>query len=330
MCKCANKLIALAVFIALPLILSACGGAPAVEDSDQSSSATINKPGASDNQSSARTSSAGQSTVKSVVASSKPVTAEQNYSRISKSSSSASVGNPSTADLIPPQGTALMLDSITENSVTLDWDEATDNVGISHYVIERDGRVIALVGHPTTTIHDKNLSAATSYNYTIRVIDLAGIVSEFSPLLTVRTLSIANNSRASSSTKTASSFTQSSKSVPSQSSISNSSKSSSPLSSSAKSSSSTVSSASSSTGKQSATITWNHPNKRENGQFLELDEIRGYEIRYRKTTDTRYSYIVINSNRITQYTHADASNTEFEIAVVDTNGVYSHFVKVSQ
>lgn len=77
-------------------------------------------------------------------------------------------------------------------------------------------------------------------------------------------------------------------------------------------------------------ITWNHPSQRENGQFLELDEIRGYEIRYRKATDTRYTYIVINSNRVTEYTHANASNTEFEIAVFDTNGIYSRFVKVGQ
>jgi hypothetical protein len=92
-----------------------------------------------------------------------------------------------------------------------------------------------------------------------------------------------------------------------------------------------VSSTSSSKASQkSAKITWTHPDARENGQFLELYEIGGYEIRYRKLTDSRYTYIVINSNKITEYTHADATDTEFEIAVFDTNGVYSRFVKVTQ
>ncbi len=194
-----------------------------------------------------------------------------------------------------------MLYQISDTSLRLIWDEATDNVGINRYEVERNGQLIAVLSHPTNILSDYQLLPYTDYQYTITAFDAAGNKSEKSPVFTVRTLGTANSSKSSSSKSTSSS--------------------------SAKSTSSTSSSASS---QKSAKLTWTHPNQRENGQYLELDEIGGYEIRYRKSTDSRYTYILINSNKVTEYTHADANDTEFEIAVFDTNGVYSRFVKVTR
>jgi hypothetical protein len=68
--------------------------------------------------------------------------------------------------------------------------------------------------------------------------------------------------------------------------------------------------------------------------FLELDEIGGYEIRYRKPTSTRYTHIIFNGNHTTEYTFGEEmqiqiQETEFEIAVFDTAGLYSRFVRVT-
>ncbi|HSX49472.1 MAG TPA: hypothetical protein VLF09_00845 [Cellvibrio sp.] len=99
-------------------------------------------------------------------------------------------------------------------------------------------------------------------------------------------------------------------------------------SSSAKSSSLPSSSASSNAR---TSITWNHPSQREDGSFLELNEIGGYEIRYRKTTDTQYTRVKLDGNRTNEYIYTgDASGLEFEIAVFDNNGNYSRFIKVAK
>lgn len=75
-------------------------------------------------------------------------------------------------------------------------------------------------------------------------------------------------------------------------------------------------------------ITWSHPTARENGVYLELDEIGGYEIRYRNTADGDYTYVTLTGNETTEYIPPIIEGAEFEIAVFDTQGIYSQFVKV--
>jgi hypothetical protein len=337
MCKCANKLLHLAFFIALPVLLSACGGAPAGDNSSQPSSAVANKPEVSSATSSVDAS--GSSITASVssaattsLASSQSISSGQSYSRISRASNSASSQKaPSGFDLIAPEVTKLQLYRLSENSITLIWNEAFDNVGISHYNIERNGETIASVEAPTSILYDQNLIAHTDYSYTITAVDFAGNDSGASPAFTVRTLATPNSSQASSANSSRGSNNNSSLSSSRSSALSSSRSSGNSSSLSSRSSSKSASSISSNTGSQkSVKITWTHPNQRENGKFLELDEIRGYEIRYRKITDSRYTYIVINSNKVNEYIHNDALDTEFEIAVFDTNGVYSRFEKVTQ
>ncbi|WP_331344876.1 fibronectin type III domain-containing protein [Cellvibrio sp. UBA7661] len=303
------------------IILTACGGGGASETSGSGGGTVINKPNPSSmaassiteqSSSEPKSSSAPQATVSSSssINKSSSATSSETYVRASRSSSNSSLpSSGSGTDTTPPSGTKLLLYRLSESSITLLWEEATDNVGISHYEIERDGKILASIDPSIHVLSDQQLLAYTDYQYTITAFDAAGNKSEKSPPFKIRTLANANSSRSNSSTSSSST---------SNSSISSGS---------AKSISST---SSSTTSQQSAKLTWAHPSQRENGQYLELDEIGGYEIRYRKATDKRFTYIVINSNQVTEYTHADASDTEFEIAVFDINGVYSRFVKVSQ
>jgi hypothetical protein len=62
-----------------------------------------------------------------------------------------------------------------------------------------------------------------------------------------------------------------------------------------------------------------------------LNEIGGYEIRYRKPTDTSFTYITLNGNLTTEYTFVgETKDLEFEIAVFDNRGVHSRFAKISR
>ncbi|HEY0892916.1 MAG TPA: hypothetical protein VGE32_07640 [Cellvibrio sp.] len=343
MYKCAKKLMYLTFLVIAPALLSACGGAPADTTTPTQPSSTANKPDASSSSSSLEASSslAASSTLSTPPkpsSSSKATSSAQSYSRISRASNSSSSQDTSTKlDTIPPEATRLELYRLSESSITLIWDDAFDNVAISYYKLERNGEYIATVEYPSHILSDQNLAAYTEYSYTITAFDLDGNNSEVSPVFTVRTLAspggVSSMSSASSkSSNSSQSKSSSSSSTSSKSSISSSSKSSSNSSSkSSLSSSAKSSSSASSVALQTITITWSHPNQRENGTFLELEEIGGYEIRYRKPTDSRYTYITLNGNRTNEY--AFTGNTlglEFEIAVFDNRGLYSRFVKVGQ
>lgn len=339
MYKRIKKLLYLAIIGVVPTILSACGGAP-VDESMASSSTSELALG-------------GQRSSLSLVASSKSASVAPTSSAGSESSvpkSSAQI-----IDAIAPSPTSLQVDQLDQSSITLRWAKAHDNVGISHYNILRNGTLVATAGGSDQILTDKNLTQLTDYKYTIIAVDLAGNSSPSSTELRVRTLPASSSSQASSLVVTAPIQVQSSSQNPVQpssnasvassrissasslpmsastSSLSSRPSSSSPGSSSrAMSSSSRSSTAASSTSPRSVKLTWNHPTQRENGQYLELSEIGGYEIRYRKLNDTQYTYVVIKGNNTFEYTPTNAEDIEFEIAVFDTNGVYSRFVKVTQ
>lgn len=78
------------------------------------------------------------------------------------------------------------------------------------------------------------------------------------------------------------------------------------------------------------TISWNHPTARENGDEMTINEIGGYEIRYKQPTDTRFTYIQVPGNTKNEYVvpRTTLENSVIEIAVYDTNGLYSQFVEV--
>lgn len=305
-----KKLVATTLPLCLSVLLSACGGAPA-DGSSNNPSSVINKPQVSSVEASSAPSSATASSVANSVAtstnttssntSSLAISSADSYSRISRASSSN--GNSSSSPVIdvdttPPSATNLMLYRLSENSVTLIWDTATDNIGVSHYEIERDGNIVASIDQPINALADQQLLAHTDYHYTITAFDTAGNKSEKSPVFTVRTLANANSSHTNSSKSNTSS---------------------------------TNSSANSSASAHKTTvIRWNHPNKRENGQFLELDEIGGYEIRFKPPAYNNYAYIMLTGNRTTSFsTDLIPANSTIEIAVYDMNELYSSFTPIS-
>jgi hypothetical protein len=134
------------------------------------------------------------------------------------------------------------------------------------------------------------------------------------------------SSKASSvpSSPGSSSKSSSSSSKPSSSSVVSSSKSSS-------SSSSSVASSTSSAPIVSGlvSLTWNVPNKRENGDYLDITDVGGYELRYRLLTTTNYTYVTISDPWTTRHNlDLPQGAYEFQIAAFDKNGLYSQFVKL--
>lgn len=75
---------------------------------------------------------------------------------------------------------------------------------------------------------------------------------------------------------------------------------------------------------------WIAPNLRENGSTLDITEVGGYELRYRKTTENSYTYITINDAWTNYYNFAWLEGTYiFQIAAFDKNGLYSNFVDLT-
>jgi hypothetical protein len=348
MYKRAKTLMHLAFFAIIPALLSACGGNTKEDISSQSNN-MANNPGASSNSTGIES------------ASSQPG---------SSASQNTQVQSSTGIDVKPSTTIQLKLYQLSENSITLIWDDMT---GISHYEISRNGALIARVDHPSYMLVDQGLTPYTNYYYTITAFDLKGNQSGSSQTFTMRTLAAsgdissksnldpvpinslpsigttANTNSKSSSGTSLSSLSSTFSSNPSLSSPSSAFTSSSRHSlsslssvftsssrrslSSLSSASSKTSSASNSSAAQTITISWDHPSQRENGAFLQLEEIGGYEIRYRNPTDKNYTHITLKGNSATEYTFPDTlpvQGVEFEIAVFDTAGLYSQFVKVSQ
>ena len=77
------------------------------------------------------------------------------------------------------------------------------------------------------------------------------------------------------------------------------------------------------------TLYWSASLERVNGEALATSEIAGYEIRYKKASDSRYRNLVLNDGSIDQHSFIDIEAAEllsFEVAVFDTDGLYSDFV----
>lgn len=81
------------------------------------------------------------------------------------------------------------------------------------------------------------------------------------------------------------------------------------------------------TGTASATLNWNIPQFRENGESLPLGDIAGYEIAYRKLPSDGFSSVTLPDNNTSSYVISDipAGNYEFMIAVFDTEGLFSDY-----
>lgn len=132
----------------------------------------------------------------------------------------------------------------------------------------------------------------------------------------------------SSSAAALSSSSISSKAASSTISISSSSSSKAAVSSSSSSiSSSAASSAASVVGP--VNLNWTRPIARENGNILDITELGGYELRYRKVAENAYTYVTINDAWTNTYNFAWLEGTYvFQIAAFDNSGLYSNFINL--
>jgi len=78
-----------------------------------------------------------------------------------------------TGDTTPPTAPANLTATVAGASViNLSWDPSTDNVGVTGYIVRRNGTPVAT---PVTTSYaDTGLSAGTTYRYTVAARDAAG------------------------------------------------------------------------------------------------------------------------------------------------------------
>lgn len=82
--------------------------------------------------------------------------------------------------------------------------------------------------------------------------------------------------------------------------------------------------------KEGSLLTWSHPTRRENGEYLELDDIGGYELRYRQNSLDSFKSIPVTGSRTTSYELKGLpSNYDYQIAVYDTHGLYSNYVAIT-
>jgi hypothetical protein len=77
-------------------------------------------------------------------------------------------------------------------------------------------------------------------------------------------------------------------------------------------------------------LNWIAPTKRQDGTVLDINEIGGYELRYRAADKTNFTYISIIDAWTTQYNFAWLEGSYvFQVAAFDKNGVYSEFVNIA-
>ena len=76
-------------------------------------------------------------------------------------------------------------------------------------------------------------------------------------------------------------------------------------------------------------IYWRPPSRRENGEFLDITELGGYILRYKRDTDSQYKSVVIDDGYIDAYYFENLQgNYDFQLAAFDVNGLQSSFVNV--
>jgi chitodextrinase len=86
----------------------------------------------------------------------------------------------------PSTPSGFVSSSVTSNSVNLNWNASTDNVGVTGYEVFRDGSLLATVTATNTSA--TGLTASTSYTFKVRAKDAAGNSSAFTNDISVTTL----------------------------------------------------------------------------------------------------------------------------------------------
>ena len=116
------------------------------------------------------------------------VAARDAAGNISPNSTSVSVttASVSVADTTPPTTPIGLTAAVAGSSgANLSWSASTDNVGVTGYIVRRNGVQVATP--VTTSFADTGLSAATTYSYTVAARDAAGNISPNSTGVSVTT-----------------------------------------------------------------------------------------------------------------------------------------------
>ena len=93
---------------------------------------------------------------------------------------------PNQTDTIRPSApTGLSGAPMSSTAVSLSWAASSDNVGVTGYVVSRDGAQIATSA--ATSYVDSGLAAATTYRYAVAAVDAAGNMSPNSTSVNVTT-----------------------------------------------------------------------------------------------------------------------------------------------
>ena len=98
------------------------------------------------------------------------------------------VGNPSppTADTILPTVPNNLAATSGSNAISLTWAASTDNVGVTGYVVRRNGIPVATIA--ATSYVDTGLIASTTYTFTVSAVDAVANASAQSAAVTATTL----------------------------------------------------------------------------------------------------------------------------------------------
>ena len=96
------------------------------------------------------------------------------------------IWNTCNGDNLPPTDpTNLIAIDSTENSISLDWDNSSDNVGVAGYNIYQDGQLVQTVVISNAIVD--GLNPSTSYSFYVVAFDAAGNESGASNTITETT-----------------------------------------------------------------------------------------------------------------------------------------------
>ncbi|MEE4568773.1 glycosyl hydrolase [Paenibacillus polymyxa] len=94
-------------------------------------------------------------------------------------------GNPQPDTEAPSSPVNVRATTKTASAVTLEWEAATDNVGVTGYIVYKDGAQAAKINGTSASI--TGLVAATTYSFTVKAQDAAGNLSAASQAVSVTT-----------------------------------------------------------------------------------------------------------------------------------------------
>ncbi len=107
---------------------------------------------------------------------------------VSDHSNTVNVTTNSAPDTQAPTApSSLSSSNITQTSVNLSWTASTDNVGVTEYIIYKDGASAGTTSNTYYTV--SGLTANTSYSFYVKAKDAAGNISDASNTVNVTTLS---------------------------------------------------------------------------------------------------------------------------------------------